>query len=85
MSEEHIICESICHLVRKYLLVDRPGQWLTHLIFQVGHPRHRRILRIVCVDDAHEVIFGECPEVVEQIFDHLMVLLLVGRLCGEQT
>ena len=77
MLQENVASQAISHLIREYLLVDSPRQWLSHLILKIGDSSHSRILRVVSVNDAHEVIFGECLEVVEQVFDHLVVSLLV--------
>ena len=85
MLEEDVAGESVGHLIGKNLLVHRPGQRLAHLVFQVSDPCDGRVLCIISVDDAHEVIFGECLEVEEQVFNHLVVGLLVGGLGGEKT
>ena len=85
MLEEDVAGESVSHLIGKNLLVHRPGQWLAPLVLQVSDSCDGRVLCIVGVDDADEVIFGECLKVEEQVFDHLVVGLLVGGLGGEET
>ena len=83
--EENVACESICHLVCEDLFVNCPSERLSDLVPEVGHAGHTGILGVVGVDDADEVIFGECLKVEEQVFDHLVVGLLVGGLGGEET
>ena len=82
MLEEDVAGESVSHLIGKNLLVHRPGQWLAHLVLQVSASCDGRVLCIVGVDDADEVIFGERLEVEEQVLHHLVVDLLV---CGESS
>ena len=85
MFEEDIARESIGHLVGENLLVHSPSEWLSDLVLEVSDASDRRILRVVRVHDAYEVIFGECLEVVQKVLNHLIVSLLVGGKTGEQT
>ena len=80
MLEENVACESVCHLVCEDLFVHCPRERLSDLVPEVGHSGHTRVLGVVGVDDADEVIFGEGLEVEEQVLHHLVVDLFV---CGE--
>ena len=85
MFEEDIARESIGHLVGENLLVHSPSEWLSDLVLEVSDASDRRILRVIRVHDAYEVIFGECLEVVQKVLNHLIVSLLVGGKTSEQT
>ena len=83
--EENVARESICHLVCEDLFVNCPSERLADLVPEVGHAGHTGIFRVVGVDDAHEVIFGESLEVEEQVLHHLVVDLFVCGEPGEQA
>jgi hypothetical protein len=85
MFEENIASETIGALICKNLLINCPGERLSNLIAQIGHSLYSRILCIVCIDDAHEVIFGESLEVEEKILDHLQILIFLGRHSREKA
>jgi len=76
--DENVASEPIGALFGKYLLVHCPGKRLADLIAKISHSLHRSVLSVVYVHDAYEVIFGQCLEVVEQVFDLLQVLVFLG-------
>lgn len=85
MFDENVAGEPVDALIGKYLLVHCPGKRLANLVAQISHSLHRCVLSVVCVHDAHEVIFGQCLEVVEQVFDLLQVLVFLGLDPCEQA
>lgn len=78
MLEENVAGQPVSHLIRIDLLVYGPRERLSNLVPQIGHSLHSRILRIVRVDHTHEVIFGQCLELVEKFFHHLVIVALVA-------
>lgn len=85
MFDENVAGEPVDALIGKYLLVHCPGKRLANLVAQISHSLHRSVFCVVCVHDAHEVIFGQCLEVVEQVFDLLHVLVFPGLDPCKQT
>lgn len=85
MFKENIACKSISHLMSKDLFVYSPRKRLTNLIAQVRDSSHCRIFCVVRIDYSNEVILGECLEIIEQILDHLEVVLFIGGQSSEQT
>ena len=85
MFKENIACKSIGHLMSKDLFVYGPCKWLTDLVAQVRDSGNCRIFSVVRIDYSNEVILGECLEIVEQILDHLEVVLFICGQSSEQT
>ena len=65
----------LIHLMRVYLLVNRPRQRLPHQVLKLSDPRHIRILRIISIYDRYEVLFGESLDIIQKFFDQIIVVL----------
>jgi hypothetical protein len=86
VSDYDIVDASLLVLARVDLLIDSPCKWLMDQVLQVSDLRDLAgVSGVVCVDHAHVVLFCQIFEVVQQVFDLLEVLLLLGRGLGKQA
>lgn len=60
-----------------YLLVTCPLQGLSHLILQLSDPAHLAILGVIGKDHAYKVSASQTLEVVEDLFNLLLILLML--------
>ena len=80
MLEQDVVRLPVGHLICEDLLVDCPRERFVDEILEVGDSLHQVcIFGVVGVDDTDEMLLGQALEEVEDLLDHLEVMLLVVR------
>ena len=85
MFNKHITRVTIGHLIGKDLLINGPLDRFTYLIAEISNPLNTCITSVVGVDDANEVIFGQCLEVVKEVLDWLVEGIPFDRAGSKQA